>query len=116
MYRLHSDKSCFLTSYLYRNSKKLLFLVLELLEMAKELLTDTAVRAAKYSETEKSKNRLKDASGLYILLKPNGGMYWRFDYSIGGKDQTLSLGTYPSTTLANAKVKAAEMRNSKRMV
>jgi hypothetical protein len=52
---------------------------------------------------------------LYILLKPNGGKYWRFDYSIGGKDQTLSLGTYPSTTLANAKVKAAEMRNSKRM-
>jgi integrase len=80
--------------------------------MAKELLTDTAVRAAKYSETEKSKNRLKDGSGLYMLLKPNGGKYWRFDYSIGGKDQTLSLGTYPSTTLANARAKAAEMRNS----
>lgn len=86
---------------LYSNSKKSLLLVLELLEIAKELLTDTAVRVAKYSETDKSKNRLKDSSGLYMLLKPNGG-----------KDQTLSRGTYPSTTLANARTKTAEMRNS----
>ena len=28
---------------------------------------------------------------------------WRFDYSIGGKRKTLSLGTYPDTTLAAAR-------------
>ena len=77
--------------------------------MAKELLTDVSIRNAKPTDKDK---RLNDGGGLYMLLKPNGAKWWRFDYSISGKRKTLSLGTYPDTTLSNARAKAAEARNN----
>ena len=42
--------------------------------------------------------RLSDGDGLYVLVKPDGAKWWRFDYSIGGKRKTLSLGVYPDTS------------------
>lgn len=77
--------------------------------MAKELLTDVTVRNAKPTEKDQ---RLNDGSGLYLLIKPSGAKWWRFDYAINSKRKTLSLGTYPATTLANARTKATEVRNS----
>jgi len=77
--------------------------------MAKELLKDVVIRNAKPTEKDQ---RLNDGEGLYLLIKPNGAKWWRFDYSIGGKRKTLSLGTYPAITLANARAKASEARNS----
>jgi integrase len=76
--------------------------------MAKELLTDVTVRNAKPIDKDL---RLNDGSGLYLLLKPNGAKWWRFDYTINGKRKTLSLGTYPSTTLKDVRNKADEARN-----
>lgn len=52
-------------------------------------LTDTAIRNAK--PTEKPV-KLTDGGGLYLLLKPNGSRWWRFDYRYGGKRKTLSMG------------------------
>ena len=75
--------------------------------MAKELLTDVTVRNAKPSDKDK---RLNDGGGLYLLIKPNGAKWWRFDYTIGGKRKTLSLKTYPDVTLASARQKANEAR------
>lgn len=43
--------------------------------------------------------------GLYLLIKPNGAKWWRFDYSIKGKRKTLSLGVYPDTGLKQAREK-----------
>ncbi|MBM3413251.1 MAG: DUF4102 domain-containing protein, partial [Bacteroidetes bacterium] len=77
--------------------------------MAKELLTDVTVRNAKSSNKDK---RLNDGSGLYLLVKPNGAKWWRFDYTIAGKRKTLSLGTYPATTLKDAREKAQVARNT----
>ncbi|MDD2863500.1 MAG: integrase arm-type DNA-binding domain-containing protein [Methylococcales bacterium] len=76
--------------------------------MAKELLTDVTVRNAKAIDKDL---RLNDGSGLYLLIKLNGAKWWRFDYTINGKRKTLSLGTYPSTTLKDVRNKAAEARN-----
>jgi integrase len=76
--------------------------------MAKELLTDVTVRNAKPTDKDL---RLNDGSGLYLLLKSNGAKWWRFDYTINGKRKTLSLGTYPSTTLKDVRNKADEARN-----
>jgi integrase len=76
--------------------------------MAKELLTDVTVRNAKSTDKDL---RLNDGSGLYLLLKSNGAKWWRFDYTINGKRKTLSLGTYPSTTLKDVRNKADEARN-----
>ena len=76
--------------------------------MAKELLSDTTLRALKDTDTTyNGKKQLHDGGGLYLLLGIKGkGRAWRFDYTIAGKRKTLSLGTYPNTTLKLARSKA----------
>lgn len=55
--------------------------------------------------------RLNDGSGLYLRLFVKGGSHgWRFDYSLNGRRNTLSLGTYPNTGLSLARKKADEAR------
>jgi integrase len=49
--------------------------------------------------------KLADGGGLYLLINPNGSKWWRWDYRIAGKRKTLSMGTYPETTLAEARDK-----------
>jgi hypothetical protein len=71
--------------------------------MAKELLTDVTIRNTKPTDKDQ---RLNDGGGLYVLVKPNGAKWWRFDYTIERKRKTLSVGVYPSTTLADARRKA----------
>ena len=66
--------------------------------MARELIkSDVTVRNTKPTDTT---IRLSDGDGLYLLIKPNGAKWWRFDYSINGRRKTLSLGVYPDTGLA----------------
>ena len=40
-------------------------------------LTDTAIRNAK---PRKAPYKLYDAAGLYLLVTPSGGMWWRLKY------------------------------------
>ena len=76
--------------------------------MAKNLLSDTALKSVKAGDP---RARLSGGDGLYLLLFVKGGAYgWRFDYSIGDKRKTLSLGTYPDTTLKAARSKADDYR------
>lgn len=72
-------------------------------------LTDTAIRKAKPGDKP---IKLADGNGLYLLLRPNGGRWWRWDYRrpLTGKRNTLSLGTYPDTGLADARERLAEAR------
>ena len=55
-----------------------------------------------------------DGGGLYLLLKPDGAKWWRWDYRrpVTGKRNTLSLGTYPETGLAEARARHAEARKA----
>jgi Arm DNA-binding domain len=58
-----------------------------------------------------ARQRLSDGAGLYLRLFVNGGSHgWRFDYSVSGRRNTLSLGTYPDTSLSLARRKADEAR------
>lgn len=66
------------------------------------MLTDTAIRKAKLP-TGAKRERLFDGLGLYLELAPNGGKWWRLKYRWAGKEKRLSLGTYPETTLADAR-------------
>jgi integrase len=75
--------------------------------MAKQLLKDTVVKNIKPGVKD---TRIKDGEGLFLLVKPDGAKWWRFDYSIGGKRKTLSLGVYPVTGLSDARRKAEEAR------
>lgn len=47
--------------------------------------------------------------GLHLLLHPQGGRYWHYQYRYGGKRKTLSLGIYPDvpTALAQARHRVA---------
>jgi len=70
-------------------------------------LTDTRVRNAK---PEAKAYKLSDGGGMYLLVKPDGGRYWRLDYRFAGKRRTLALGVYPITTLSSARTQRDEAR------
>ena len=72
-------------------------------------LTDTAIRKAKPGPTP---IKLRDGGGLYLLLRPDGARWWRWDYRrpVTGKRNTLSLGTYPDVGLSEARQRHAEAR------
>ncbi len=72
-------------------------------------LTDTLIRSRK---PEVKPVKLADAGGLYLLLRPNGSRWWRWDYSRPHtkKRNTLSLGTYPQISLKEARDKRDEAR------
>ncbi|WP_024930695.1 Arm DNA-binding domain-containing protein [Methylophilus sp. OH31] len=59
-------------------------------------LSDTAIRNAKPAEKP---YKLYDERGLYLIVNPNGGKWWRLKYRLDGKEKTISLGTYPEVTL-----------------
>ena len=57
----------------------------------------TKLKVKKTKSTDKQQ-KLSDGGGLYLLIHPNGGEYWRMDYRFNGKQKTLSLGVYPDAT------------------
>jgi integrase len=63
-------------------------------------LTDTALRAIKPGAKD---TKLSDGGGLFLLVKPSGGRWWRLSYRYGGKQKTLSLGVYPGIGLKEAR-------------
>ncbi|HBS5659708.1 TPA: DUF4102 domain-containing protein [Klebsiella variicola] len=54
--------------------------------------------------------KLADGGSLYLLLKPNGGKYWRLKYRVAGKEKLLTLGVYPEVTLADTQAKREEAK------
>lgn len=67
-------------------------------------LSDTAIRKAKPGEKPR---KLYDTGGLYLVLRPDGARWWRWKYRrpFTGKENALSLGTYPDVGLADARAK-----------
>jgi hypothetical protein len=70
-------------------------------------LTDTHIRNAKPDEGDR---KLGDGGGLYLLIRPNGSKWWRFDYRFNGKRKTISLGVYPDVGLKSARIARDEAR------
>ena len=72
-------------------------------------LTDTAIRKIKPTAAVQ---KLRDGGGLYLLLRPDGAKWWRWDYRrpVTGKRNTLSLGTYPEVSLASVRERHAAVR------
>ncbi|MBQ0724275.1 MAG: tyrosine-type recombinase/integrase [Cycloclasticus sp.] len=67
-------------------------------------LTNTEVKQAKPKEKIYT---LSDGAGLQLRIKPNGSKLWLFDYlrPYTKKRTSLSFGSYPSVTLAEARGK-----------
>ncbi|MFI4868519.1 MAG: tyrosine-type recombinase/integrase [Steroidobacterales bacterium] len=70
-------------------------------------LTDRAIRAAKPREKP---YKLFDERGLYLWIGPTGGRWWRFKYSVEGREKLLSLGTYPDVPLSRARERRDVLR------
>jgi len=47
--------------------------------------------------------RMADGHGLCLEVTPSGGKHWRFRYRIDGKASMVSLGTYPTVSLQEAR-------------
>lgn len=67
-----------------------------------QLLTDTVIRGIK---PMRSPRKFSDGGGLYLLVAPIGGRYWRYNYRFSGKQKTLALGIYPDVSLARARAR-----------
>ena len=63
-------------------------------------LNNPTIRNAK---AEAKQRKLYDSGGLYLLVAPSGGKWWRFKYRFGGKEKLISLGTYPQVSLKDAR-------------
>jgi len=71
-------------------------------------LTDIQIRNTK---ADIKPRKLADSEGLYLYVSTTGSKSWRLDYSYFGKRKTLTFGTYPTLSLAEAR---DQMRESKK--
>lgn len=65
---------------------------------------------ARYAKPKAQPYKLTDERGLYLLVNPKGGKSWRMNYRFGDKQNTLSFGTYPDVSLAQAREKREQAR------
>ncbi len=70
-------------------------------------LNDTQVRGIKPNSGVK---KYSDGGGLYLHVTPNGSKLWRMAYRFAGKQKTLSFGSYPAVTLADARRRREEAK------
>lgn len=63
-------------------------------------LSDTAIRNAKPGAKPA---KLFDERGLFLIVTPAGGKWWRFRYKFDNKEKLLSLGVYPDVGLKDAR-------------
>ena len=70
-------------------------------------LTDTLIRKSKPAEKPV---KMFDTGGLFLILTPAGGKWFRLRYNFEGKEKLLSLGIYPDVSLKEAR----ELRDTAR--
>lgn len=70
-------------------------------------LTDTAIRNAKPGAKPA---KLFDERGLFMIVTPTGGKWWRFRYKFDNKEKLLSLGVYPDVGLKDARQRRDDAR------
>ncbi|MCY6412492.1 integrase arm-type DNA-binding domain-containing protein [Acinetobacter sp. VNH17] len=71
------------------------------------MLTDAQVRKIKPLDKKK---RYSDEKGLYLEVTPSGGRFWRLKYRYNGRESTLTIGSYPEISLAQARRARDEAR------
>jgi integrase len=70
-------------------------------------LTDASIRTAKPADKPR---KMADSGGLYLIVTPSGGKWWRYKYRFGGKEKLLAFGTYPEVSLKEARERRDEAR------
>ncbi len=73
-------------------------------------LTDKSIRS--FIAKEGRSSRLSDGGSLYLFITSPGSATWRIKYRIHGKEKVYAIGTYPSVSLAVARVELAQVKAS----
>ncbi|RXJ79484.1 integrase arm-type DNA-binding domain-containing protein [Arcobacter sp. F2176] len=63
-------------------------------------LTNIEIKSAKPKEKD---YKLFDGGGLFLLVVKSGGKRWRLKYRFNNKEKVLSIGTYPTISLKDAR-------------
>jgi hypothetical protein len=71
------------------------------------MLTDSLIRKTQAKDRD---FKLFDSGGLFLLLRSTGHRGWRFKYRINGHEKLLSLGPYPTISLAKARLKQKRVK------
>lgn len=64
-------------------------------------LSAVRVRTVKPAEAPM---KLADGGGLTLYIPPTGAKVWRYRYRLAGKEQTLTIGSYPDVSLEHARI------------
>ncbi len=77
------------------------------------MLTDTKLKNLKGAERL---YKVADRDGLYVTVSPSGGISFRYNYRVNGRQETLTLGRYGvgGMTLGEAREALAEARKAVR--
>lgn len=54
--------------------------------------------------------KVSAGAAMYLLVTPKGAKHWRLKYRFGGREKTLTLGSYPLISLAEAKIRRDRAR------
>lgn len=58
------------------------------------MLTIQRIKNAKPGDKPR---KLSDRNGMYLVVTPAGGKFWRGKYRVNGREKTLSLGPLPAS-------------------
>ncbi|MGA2871202.1 MAG: integrase arm-type DNA-binding domain-containing protein, partial [Verrucomicrobiota bacterium] len=72
-------------------------------------LTDAKIR---HAAPQAKPYKLSDGEGMFLLVHPNGGKYWRLKYRFGGRERILALGVYPEVSLSDARERRVQARKT----
>lgn len=61
-------------------------------------LTDRQIKAMQPEDKPRRYHDAGSVPGLYIEVSPSGGKWWRFRFSLNGKQRLMSLGVYPEVS------------------
>lgn len=67
------------------------------------MLTDTQCKTA--TSNGQVIRKIADGSGMFLWVYEDGRKFWRLRYQFGGKEKSLSFGTYPKVGLKSARAK-----------
>lgn len=76
-------------------------------KLGKDLLPDTSVKNAKPKEKTYT---LRDGAGLWLVVEPTGKKWWKLKTVFVKKENSFSLGEYPTVTLSSARKKRDDIR------
>ena len=72
-------------------------------------MTLSAIKVQSAQPKEKA-YKLFDRDNLYLIVRPTGTKSWKFDFRLNGKRDTYSIGSYPNTSLKDARDQTTEAR------